>query len=340
MAGQFCTSCNFETAISPLDPGPFDTVVGNPVINVGMGPAGNNTITLPQGSQVGIAPIGMTAFALGFGMKMAAPPTALTTIVAITLATAGGITLSIDPTGALSFRVGGQGTISAPSGTFLFNGSRQYLGLYISGIGSLVRAPQTVTIQYEGAVVGTGPGGTQQGTSYSNFVWGALSNLAAPMEIDSLYLLDLTGSARNYLLGKRVVLPAVIVGAGQFSQYAPVGAPAPWQCVAPIPPGGDLLYAWDTTIGDQLACAVGAPSGLASVDFVMQRASARQEISSGGRSIALGIGDGTNVVYGPTQTLPVDYTGLNQVWDKDPTTGADWTLPSVSARQAAVKTVS
>lgn len=239
MAGLFGTSCNAETVIGPSAPdgytGPFSTVVGSPTINIGAGIAGNNTISLPNGTFLGFGasalPYLPVGFAMGFGLSVASAPSALTPILAITLGTST-VTLAIDGTGTLTLTAGSAFTVASSSGAFLYNGARQYIECYLSGIGSSI----TGTIQYEGTPNGTGTGTTYSGTNFSNFVIGAAANLTASLIVDSIYMVDLTGSGRNYLLGKRVVGIQSSAGVGQFSQFTPNGASLGWQCVAPSLP--------------------------------------------------------------------------------------------------------
>jgi hypothetical protein len=331
-----------ETALSSAPggyTGPFTTIAGSPVINVGAGIAGNNTITLPSGSSLALTtpdiPALPTSFALGFGLIMASAPSAASTILEVAIG-ANNCTLVLDATGTLTWNVGSAFSVASAAATYQFNGIRQFVEVYVGGIGS----SQTAKVQYEGTVAGTGTGTTYSGSNFSNFLWLADANVASSPTIDSLYMLDLTGSARNNMLGKRVVVLQISASSGQYSQFTPQGAATNWQALASIPAAGDSIYTADDNPGDQVAVGLSSPGGLSSVDFVMQRASARQEVASGGRTIALGIGNGTTIIYGATQNLPVNYTGLNQVWDKDPTTGVDWVLGNLGSRQAAIQTVS
>lgn len=346
MAGLFATSANLVTALTAAAPGPFGAVTltagGAITVNSAAGPAGNNTISFANGTgqsyvtlpSVIASPNGT---AIGFGCQFAGTPVLTTAILALTSST--NIFLRVNSgTGTVSF-VDASSTVT--TGAALSAGSRHYLEIYVPTFA----ASQTVTIMLDGVVYLTVTGANCNVSGYpvTATIGSQTTNGAFSWTADSIYMCDTTGPQNNYILGlgtSTVVVDGIAAAPGQFSQFTPTGAATNWQCMDTIPPPGDTTYGADATAGDQVAVAIGAISSLGSVKFVNIEADVRQEVSAGGRSFAVGVGNGSNVSYGTTRTPTTTYTIYNQAFDTNPNVSAPWTVANLATLQPAIKTIS
>lgn len=342
MAALFCTSVNLVTALTAAAPGPFKSVIltgGTMTVNIGTGPAGNNTITFAAtaGNEcVANFPSSVAAnngSYVGFGFNYGGAPSTILTVMSWVGQT-GNLPLFLTTGGALQ--------IGGTTGATLTTGVRHYVEVFVSVFNSATNVvivnvdnqPYLTLTNVAGANVGY-PVAPQLGINS-----GATTN--GSYTLDSIYHIDNTGTQNNFFYGPRVVTYGIAAAPGQYSQYTPNGAATDWQCVDSIPPPGDVTYASDSTAGDQLAVGIGSILSLGSVNFVYIEATARQEISAGGRSIALGVGNGSvGPSYGPTQSLSTTYVTLGQVFDSNPNTGSTpWTVAQLATLQPAVTTVS
>jgi hypothetical protein len=125
-----------------------------------------------------------------------------------------------------------------------------------------------------------------------------------------------------------------------LTQFTPFGMGANWECVSIIPPPGDTDYVYGSVVGTTDAYALGTISGLSQLNGVMTLANARQTVAGGGRTLNVGIGNGTTQNYTQPQSLTTTYTMLNAVYNTNPFTASPWALGDLTTLQAAIQIAS
>ena len=345
MAGLFATSANLVTALTASAPGPFGAIsnlAATITVNVGAGSAGQNTVLFSATSgddAYATMPAQIAAsngMVFGFGYYFSSYPSATTGYIFNATAGTGTLGLLLNATGQLIFS-DCSGTHT--TGGVLTTSTRHYVEVYVPTFA----ASQTVIIMVDGVTYLTVTNANCNTGYPVTMNLGVISTASASnvsFTTDSIYVCDTTGTQNNYFLGPRVVSSAIAAGVGQYSAYTPNGAATLWQCMDSTPAPGDTTYGSDATAGDQTAVTLGTISSLGSVNFVYVQASARQEVSAGGRTLAVGVGNGTATSYGSTQSLTTTYGVKGQVFDQNPVTGSPWTVGNLGTLQAAVMTVS
>jgi hypothetical protein len=350
MAALWATSANLVTALTAAAPGPFGSFVisgGTATVNSAGGPAGNNTITFVSNASgstaYGIFPSSVVSpygCAVGFAFQYTTAPTNTSTIFEF-VGTSLTCKLNLTNTGVLQF-VDAGGTVTG--GGILSSGVRHYVEIVPLAFTTGQQVYVYVDGNYVSPYISLNTANLNVGYPVTPWI-GAIAGSATTAlnwVCDSIYHCDSSGG-NNYLLAlgtSTVVVDGISAGVGQFTNYAPNGAATVWQCLNTIPPPGDTTYASDATAGDQAAVSIGAISSLGSVAFINVEANVRQEVSSGGRSFAVGIGNGSAVTYGSTRTPTTTYQVYNQVFDGNPNVGGRWLVSQLPTLQPAIETIS
>jgi len=340
---------NINTAALP---GALANTTGSPTVGSGDGPQGINTFHTDGATawgwlpNIGIA-INTVGLILGGGFNVAAA-SAFANIFAVgsqgTSNFANALVVQVASDGSMQVGVVEGTYYSSPSGTFTF-GNRHEIELKISEFSSTA----SVTLYLDGVSVSgltslafnlsAMPDGA---TIHSVAVGGsnAVNNMvdaptARAIVCDSFYAFDTSGSFCNAPVGPAISVPMIPNAPGQESAWTPNGASLGWECISEIPPDGDTTYISSSTPTQEEACALSAPSGISGVYCVSVISDQRQDTSGGGRTIELGLGNGTTRSYGSAWGLGTTYKMNTTAFSENPFTSSAWTLAAMTGLQVA-----
>lgn len=263
----------------------------------------------------------------------------------------GGFVVNVSADGSMQFGVlyGSFTSYSSASGVFTF-GNRHEVEVKISTFAS----SNAVTLYLDGAPVAGLTAidvpnllNLPDGSTIHSVLMGAglgISGSGATstaIVMDSTYACDTTGSAPcNAPLGPCISVPMFPNGVGQESAWTPNGATPGWNCIHEVPPDGDTTYISDDNPGDEEACTLSQPTGISGVYGISVIADQRQDTSGGGRTIELGVGNGSTRAYGSAWSLGTTYKMNTTPFSSNPLTSAAWALADLSTLQVAAKLAS
>jgi hypothetical protein len=158
--------------------------------------------------------------------------------------------------------------------------------------------------------------------------------------IDDFYCIDGTQSVNNAPLGPQIVKVASPSAAGRVTQFTPFGMTFNWQCVSITPPPGDTDYVTSTVVGTTDAYALSTVTGLSQLNGVKIDGNARQTVGGGGRTLNVGIGNGTLENYVQPQSLTTSYVMLPGIFNSNPFTASPWAVGDLTTLQAAIQIAS
>lgn len=339
---------NINTAALP---GAYAGFNGAPTVGIADGPQGINTIhcngqhnyvALPN---VGVA-INGNGLIVGGGFNITGSYLSATGIYCI-----GGngndpsLLLQVSADGSIQIFIPGGTVYSSPSGTLTF-GNRHEIEITVSAFST----SGTVSVDLDGVAV-TGltaiavanlaslnDGGTIHTVLVGGGQLGSWS--ATPIIVDSTYAMDTTGSFCNAAVGPAISVPMIPNAPGQESAWTPSGAALGWECISEIPPDGDTTYISSDTPTQEEACALSAPVGISGVYGVSVISDQRQDTSGGGRTIELGLGNGTTRSYGSAWGLGTTYAMNTTPFSENPFTSSAWTLGAMTGLQVAAQLAS
>jgi len=357
MALLFNYSANNITAIAQSG-NAWANITGSPTIGVGDGPQGINTVHC-SGNGSGIwlpniaIPINAQGLVVGGGYNVSSFGSGATGLMCLGSSTggiggtSGLIYLQVSTDGSLqvvSVISAHQTTKSSASGVFTF-GNRHEVELAISAFSN----SGTVTVYLDGVAV---PGLTavsmgnlssmDDGSTIHSVNMGFVNNFLQTtlIVIDSTYALDTTGSFCNAPLGPAISVPMIPNGVGQESQWTANGASLGWQCISEVPPDDDTTYISSSTPNQEETAALTTPAGISGVYGVTVLGDQRQDTSGGGRTIDLGLGNGSTRSYGSAFGLGTTYKTNAQPFSSNPFTSAAWLLADMTALEVAAKLAS
>jgi hypothetical protein len=245
--------------------------------------------------------------------------------------------------------IDGTNSFTSASGVFTF-GNRHEVEIEITEFNS----SGTVTVYLDGVPIGplTGvqprnisgtilalnDGATIHSVGIGGGFQGGLTS--TPIVCDSFYAMDTTGAYCNAPVGPAISVPMFPNGVGQESAWTPVGATPGWNCIHEVPPDGDTTYISSSTVNQEEACTLSAASGISGVYGVCVISDQRQDTSGGGRTVELGIGNGTTRSYGTAWGLGTTYVMNTTAFSSNPFTSAPWALADLSTLQVAAKLAS
>ncbi len=355
MAALFNYSCN--NIVTASLPGAYASIFGSPTVGSGDGPQGINTIHC-NGNTEGVylpnvainingnglilgAGFDVTAFGSGgTGLYSIGSNLGLTAVISLVLGADGSLQI-------VSTSGSGNPTVlaSSASGTFTF-GNRHEVEFIISAFSS----SGTATVNLDGVpvtnlitVAVSNLASLQDGATIHSVLAGCTnqevsSGFAAestPIVMDSTYAFDTSGSFCNAPVGPAISVPMIPNGVGQESSWAPNGAALGWECISEIPPDGDTTYISSDTPTQEEACALSAPVGISGVYCVSVIGDQRQDTSGGGRTIELGLGNGTTRSYVGAWGLGTTYKMNTTPFSENPFTSSAWTLGAMTGLQVA-----
>ena len=354
MALLFNYSCGNLTASGTQLPGAFASVVGAPTVGVGDGPGAtpintvhcdgeSNGVTVPN---VAI-PINGNGLCIGAGFKVSGVGGEPALFYCI-----GGsvyfLYVQVSADGSMQMGLSLVGAASSPSGTFTF-GSRHEVEIFVSTFASanqvsviLDGVPVTgltnlVLSSYYGGLTGLSDGATIHTVQVA---CGPQTADPATVIVDSVYALDTTGTVNNAPLGPCISTPMFPSAPGHVSAWTPFGVSLGWEALAVIPPAGDTSYIYDSNPGDQEAVEVTAVANITAVYGVSVIANQRQDTAGGGRTISLGLGNGSGQNYTSafaTWGLGTTYKMNTAPYSFNPFTTVPWALSDLSTLQLALK---
>lgn len=354
MAALFNSSANnINTAALP---GPFAGLSGSPTVGNGDGPQGINTIHCVGGGTAAsvylpnVAITGSNGLVVGAGFNVTLFGSGTQILIAIGGPSGTGIlTIGVNSDGSMFVGITSGTFFTSASGTFTF-GNRHEVEILVTEFNS----SGTCTVYLDGVAIGPltavqprDVGGNilalQDGGTIHTVGIGALLGITpdSPLTVvDSTYVFDTSGSHCNAPVGPAISVPMIPNGVGQNSQWTPNGAGAGWECISEIPPDGDTTYISDNTPGDEESTTLSPPSGISGVYAVSVISDQRQDTSGGGRTIQLGLGNGTTRSYGSAWGLGTTYKMNTTAFSSNPFTSAAWLLADMSTLQAAAKLAS
>ena len=347
---------NINTAALP---GAYAAVAGSPTVGSADGPQGINTIHCNGSSNAVFLPniaisVNGNGLIVGAGFNVTSFGAGSIGLMLIgSNVNTGGLAVCVSADGSMQVTVlyGSYTNYSSASGVFTF-GNRHEVEIKISTFAGT----NAVTVYLDGAAVAgltaidvanllNLPDGS---TIHSVLVGGSLGIVAGgsgatgtPVVVDSTYANDTTGSAPcNGPLGPCISIPMFTAGVGQESAWTPNGATPGWNCLHEVPPDGDTTYISDSNPGDEEACTLTAPFGISGVYGVSVISDQRQDTGGGGRTIELGVGNGTTRSYGSAWPLGTTYKMNTTPFSTNPLTSAPWVLADLSTLQVAAKLAS
>lgn len=349
----FNYSCgNITTAFLP---GAYANVGGSPAVGIADGPQGINTVhtdgsgtyVLIPNVAIAINGIGMVA---GAGFTVQGAFTSSPGVLLIEIGNAG-VTLrvSVDGSMQLTTDIGGSNSYSSASGTFTF-GNRHEVELEISSFA----ASNSCTVYLDGVAVAGLTGvqlshltGLNDGSTIHTVAMGGgiSEGSATAVVMDSTYVLDTSGSAPcNGPLGPCISVVMIPNAPGQFSAWTPNGASLGWECISEVPPDNDTTFISSAVSGTQEACELSPPVPTITAVYGLSVISdQRQTQAGGGRTIALGVGNGSSThspsTYG-TWGLGTVYKMNTTPLSSNPFNGLPWALVDLATLQVYAEVAS
>ena len=344
---------NIETAQLP---GGYANITGIPTVGFGDGPQGINTIHCPSGAAnlvwlPNISIAGSNGLVVGAGFNVTSFGSGTQTLITIGESSAGldALVVQVNSDGSMTCKITeGTNPITSPSGTFTFGNRHEVeilttefnssgvVTVYLDG----VAIPALTSIQprnISGAILALTDGSSIHSVGCGGVLGQANATLVV---VDSTYAMDTTGAYCNAPVGPAISVPMFPNGVGQESAWTPVGATPGWNCIHEVPPDGDTTYISSSTVNQEEACTLSAASGISDVYGVCVISDQRQDTPGGGRTVELGIGNGTTRSYGTAWGLGTTYVMNTTPFSSNPFTSSPWALADLSTLQIACKLAS
>jgi hypothetical protein len=226
-------------------------------------------------------------------------------------------------------------TVIASSASGLVSaGSAFYLELKVT---FETGATGSVSVQLNSASVATATNvvTAKSANSYANAA-GFASAAANLWYGGDVYINDATGSYNNGFDGDIHVGYLLPTGAGRVTQWTPSSGTNHGNA-AENPPTGDSNYNGANAVNLEDAYVMAAISNTVNSVLAVQVSGYTRKDASGGRSIALGVGNGTTESFGGNIALGSGYTYARKNFDTNPLTSAPWVPTDLSAIQGAIK---
>lgn len=337
------------TATGQLPAG-FAGISGSPAFGSGDGPAGLNTLHTDGKTSWAYAPnvavpINSHGLVVGCGFTVSTFASQNTGLYSI--GGTGGVTalmVLLGSDGSLQLQITDEAPIASASGVFTF-GSRHEVEVLVSEFSS----GGVVTVELDGVAVAgltavaTGSlAALNDGANIHTVAIGGASPAGAPTTIvlDSAYVMDTTGSFDNAPVGPAISVPMFPNGVGNASAWTPNGASLGWECIHEVPPDGDTTYISSDTPSQQEACTLSPPASITGVYGLTVFSDQRQDTEGGGRTVELGIGNGSTQVYGSAFGLGTTYAMQSTAFSSNPFASRAWTLADMSTLQVAANVAS
>lgn len=156
---------------------------------------------------------------------------------------------------------------------------------------------------------------------------------------DDLYVCDTAGTENNSFLGDRHVDTLFPTADGTHTDMAPDSGTAHYSRVNETSPDGDSSYVATNVLNAIDSYQVGSVSvPTADVRGIQTNLWARKD-DAALRQVAPLIRVATTDYPGSTQTLAATYVDYTQIYEQNPGTSADWTVPDIDAAEYGVKVV-
>jgi hypothetical protein len=351
MALLFNYSFNNVTAVAQSGMA-LANISGSPTIGVADGPQSINTLHCNGAGSGGwlpniAIPVNAQGLVVGGGFKVTSFGSGSTGLIVVGSSDAGvtgGIRVQVSTDGSLQLVTLIDGSIitkSSASGVFTF-GNRHEVEMVISAFSN----SGTVTARLDGVAI---PGLTavgmgnlshmQDGSTVHSVAMGFVNRAQQTtiIVVDSVYALDTTGSFDNAPLGPAISVPMFPNGVGQESQWTANGAGLGWQCLHEVPPDDDTTYISSNTPNQEETTTLSPPVGITGIYGVTVFGDQRQDTSGGGRTIDLGLGNGSVRFYGSAFGLGTTYRTNATPWSSNPFTSIAWALADATGLEVAAK---
>lgn len=353
MAALFNSSANnIDTAALP---GPYAGLTGTPSVGTADGPQGINTLHCNGGMTPGIlflpniAITGSNGLVVGAGFSVPTFNSGVEILYSIGGTIGSSVLLvGINPDGSMFCEITSGTVFTSASGTFTFgnrheveilvtefNGSG-HVTIYLDGV-AVANLTSVQPANGSSQILGLADGSTIHTVGCGGFLGQTQSQ---SLVMDSTYAFDTSGSFCNAPVGPAISVIMIPNATGQNSAWTPNGAANGWQCINDIPPDGDTTYISDNTPNDEESVNLTPPSGITGVYAVSVIADQRQDTAGGGRTIQLGLGDGSTRSYGTAWGLGTTYRMNTTSFSSNPFTSSAWVLADMAALQSAVKLAS
>lgn len=233
---------------------------------------------------------------------------------------------------------GSGGTIlaTASTGPTLTNGTWYYIEVKVTisaGAGAVqVNISNGVTTTTVINISGVNTQNTANATFSSIWIGGPKANF------DDMYVFTTAGSVNNTFNGESRIIPVWMNSNGHSTQFTPLASTNVSQIDETLV-DDDTSYNSSSTVGNIDAFNPQTLSSNGPIAAVQTNLTARKDDVSA-RSVAVDIYDGTTDFIGTTHGITSSYADYLDVYEKDPSTSAAWTVAVFNSRQFGYKMIS
>jgi len=195
----------------------------------------------------------------------------------------------------------------------------------------------SIEVRINGIVYNTWTGITTiNNATYTQFDGIRITIPSTNNKIDDFYLLNASGTINNNFLGDSRVDVLVPTGSGTYTQLTTFGSSQNWQNVDEVP-ANTSDYNYSDVVGTQDTYTFAdLPASTLSIAAVQSQIYAAKT-ATGPRNVDPLILSNGILVVGSDFALSQSFTYTTQVYERDPGTGAAWTLSGFNAAEFGVR---